>query len=184
MASLWILLAAGACGSLLLVLVHLWRQRWWPTLRERQWACTHLARDGKGGSCCGLPSPPNVLSHAMTAFEAATVPYQPPADELPLTSSGPPPCDGGKGSDGSSLDATEQAAALQAGGDKQAAADEQDSEQRRADEDRREAAHHALPAQLQTGAVGEVARNYARLNSSQDIIISRLLRRLRLRSYT
>lgn len=180
---MWILLGAAAGISFLLVLRHLWSNRWWPGLRERQWVRTHLLREGKGG--CKLGSPTKLLSSAVHAIEAATLPYQSHVDELPLTNSDLQPCEamegcgkGGKDSDGSSLDNTEPAASLQAaGGGNQA------SEERRANEDRREAAHVALPSQLQTATVGEVARNYSRLTSAQNIIVSRLLRRLRARTY-
>ena len=187
-ASLWVLLGAGAAGSLLLVLLHLWLNRWWPTLRERPWARTHLLREGKGGGCGGLQAPPNMLARAMDAFEAATAPYQPPADRLPVTASGAlQPCGSGAGSasDGSTFKKSQQGSPLQADPAGRQAAERQTAaaEQRRANEERREAAHEALPAQLHTGAVGEVARTYSRLNSSQGVVINRLLRRVRLRTY-
>ena len=211
MACLWILLGAGAAGSLLLVLLHLWRARWWPTLRQRPWVRTHLLRHGKAGSCCGLRAPPNVLAHAMGAFEAATAPYQPPADRLPVTAGGSlQQRKSGSGSctSGSSFQKSQQAEVPQVDGacsiddlkqrlaaaEQRAAAAERravaaerraaDLERRRTNEQRREAANDALPAQLQTGAVGEVARTYSRLNSAQGFVINRLLRRVRLRSYS
>ena len=119
----------------------------------------------------------------MAAFAAATEPYQPPADRLPQTVGGVQPCSNGAGDDS---DDSARAQGKQPDGEQHVEMDSQDAgqQQQRENEERREAAYSAMPAQLNTGAVGEVARTYSRLNSAQGILLNRMLKRVRLRTYS
>lgn len=195
MESLWTLLGAAAAGSALLVALHLWRHRWWPQLRGLPWVRARLLREDRpgGACCCWLPPlPANLLRQAVEAVETATAPHV-PATGLPLTGSGSlrqqysgRGASSGSGRGGSSEREGTPAQRQQHAGAADGGSGEGHNaaaQQRRDGEERRLSAYAALPAQLQGQAVGEVARNYERLTSAQSFVITRLLRRVQLRSY-